>query len=458
MSIPPSSSKPTPEQIAHLWRKGNLTYKLHSGQRGIKDKIRALPTTTREVLVFCARRYGKSYLACVLAIEDCLRKPRSNVIFVGPNQKQMLEIIRLILPDIIADAPRGLVRQAKSEKRWLFSNGSQLVIAGFDTAREAVRGLRSDMIYLEESGSSNPDMYEYTLTSILFPTLMHSQGKVIHLTTPSPLIDHPLHTMTIPKTDAAGSFFKFTIQDNPLLTTEIIASEIENMGGMESSHCQRELFCAISRDENITAVPAFNKDRHVRVLNPPEDAHYWVGGDIGGVRDKTAFLLFSYDYNTHQIFVEDERIFPKQTPSKTIVKGALELEGGRELTRAVDAPGQLFIDLSIEYGYSCHLPVKLEFEHNIHRLQVAFFNNEISIHPRCKMLIASLNSGTLNKQRTDFHRSDALGHCDAIAALIYGIRHADKSIPRKKPKRGQDTFNAAPPIEDNIINEMKKLF
>lgn len=450
MSIPQAT-------IDQLWKEGKLGYKLHDVQKQIRSTIRALPGSTREALVFCSRRLGKSYLACVMAIEDCLRKPNAQVFIIGPTKIQTTDIVNGLLPLITQDAPKGLLWVTKSERKWQFANGSQLIIGGFDTALESMRGKRADTIYLEESGLASPDEFEYILRSVLFPTLMHSRGKIVHLTTPAFIIDHPLHLTTIPTTQSQGAFFKYTIRDNPLLSAEDIESEIHNLGGLDSSHCQRELFCNIVRDENITVVPQFNERNHVAELSLPDNAHYWVAGDVGGVRDKSVFLLCAYDYSTNKICVVSEAAFDPKTPTSEIVKGALAMEGGRSLYRAVDAPGQLFVDFGSVYGYSCFPPEKLHFDQNIHRLQTAFWKDEILVSPACKLLIATLNSGQLNKQRTDFNRSDSLGHCDAMAALVYALRYADKRVPPKPQGPSNDTWRPKLVAGDSKESAIKAL-
>jgi len=438
LTPPSSTSKPTPAQIESLWKQGNLSYKLHDGQKLIRRTIRALPASTREALVFCSRRYGKSFLACVLALEDCLKTPNANVLFVGPSIKQTLDIIRLLLPEILADAPKGLVIPSKSEKRWHFKNGSQLMLAGFDTAAESIRGLRANSIYLEESGSADPETFEYVIKSVLYPTLMHSRGRIVHLTTPALTIDHPLHTQTIPSTSANGAFFRYTIRDNPLITAEVIEAEIDSLGGYDSPHTKRELFCEIIKDDNIIVVPQFDDRKHVKILDSiPSDAYYWVAGDVGGVRDKSVFLLCAYDYSIDKIYIIRETVADPQTPTSEIVKRALVMEGGRQLSRFVDAPGQLFVDLSSQYNYPCFPPEKLEFEQNIHRLQTAFWKDQVLVDPSCKLLITTLRSGQLNKQKTDFSRTKDMGHCDALAALIYGLRHADRRGKQKVREAGK---------------------
>jgi hypothetical protein len=331
------------------------------------------------------------------------------------------------------------------------------MIAGFDTAREAIRGIRADSIYLEESGMADPDMYEYTINSILFPTMMHSRGKLIHLTTPAPIIDHPLHLVTIPKTQAMGAYFKFTIRDNPLISPEDIESEIYNLGGIDSSHTQRELFCNIVRDEQTTVVPQFDEKKHVGAIQVPDDAYHWVAGDIGGVRDKSVIHLCAYDHGIKKILFLDERAFDPKTPTVEIVKGAVEMEAGRKLYRAIDAPGQLFVDLASVYNYPCFPPEKLHFDQNIHRVQTAFWKDEVLVDPRCKLLIASLNSGQLNKQKTDFARSESLGHCDALASLVYGLRHADRRVPVEARKPAANVWNLQPKQSDSLVKQLSKL-
>ena len=56
-----------------------------------------------------------------------------------------------------------------------------------------------------------------------------------------------------------------------------------------------------------------------------------------------------------------------------------------------------------------------------------------------------------NKTRTDFERTDALGHMDALAAAMYGIRMNDKTNPYADYKHTPsiDRF-----VNPEIIKEM----
>jgi hypothetical protein len=78
------------------------------------------------------------------------------------------------------------------------------------------------------------------------------------------------------------------------------------------------------------------------------------------------------------------------------------------------------VDLRYKHQFECLLPHKDDFEAGINVVRLAFNQGKIIVHERCKFMIQTLRGATFNKQRTDFARSVALGHMDALAAL--GLR------------------------------------
>jgi hypothetical protein len=315
----------------------------------------------------------------------------------------------------------------------------------------------ADNIYIEESGLANPDEYQYTLKSVLLPMLMHSRGKIIHLTTPAKLPDHPLHSETLPEAQLANAFFKYSIRDNPLLSTEDIESEIESMGGINSAHTRRELFCEIFRDASQVAVPQFNEELHVLDFALPVHMHTWISGDLGGVQDKSVILKLGYDFYNAKILVIDERVYDAKTPSDVIVQGGKQLEGTERLPRYVDAPGSTIVDYSAIHGWQITLPTKIDFDAQVNRLQLWFQHNQVLVHPRCKFTIQTLRSGMLNKTRKDYLRTEALGHCDALAALSYGLQHANKTNPYPLPSQ-HNHFVPASLEQETLARNIKRMF
>ena len=446
--------------VEKLWNRGALEYKMHVAQRKIYDQLKV--TEARQVLLLISRRWGKSYLATLLAIMDCLRGEGRQVLVIGPSEKQARKIISYLINLIAEDAPRGLIKMTKSENLWTIGK-SQLLIAGFDSAIDSVRGLAFYNVYCEELGLANSDDLGYIINDVLRPTLQHSRGKLFYLTTPATSPDHALHTEILPKCEMTNSVFRYTIRDNPLLTEAQIAEEIENMGGMDSISVRRELFAEIIRDASLMAVPDF-KVSNICSEVFPDHAYSWIAGDIGGVRDKTVFLMTYYDYMRGVTVIADELVFEPNTPSSKIVELAKQMELQYKVEKAnrfVDAPGQLKIDFSSLHSYPLTQVLKGQgsFDAGLNQINVAFRSGALEIHERCKFTILSLNNGTLNKQRNDFQRSSVLGHCDAIAAVVYAYRH--RTVNNPYPVKNLDpntTMSAVRQRLSNVTHALSAIF
>jgi hypothetical protein len=107
-----------------------------------------------------------------------------------------------------------------------------------------------------------------------------------------------------------------------------------------------------------------------------------------------------------------------------------QVPGDHEHSIVADTPGQVRIDLA-KLGLYAFSPKKKQgsFEAGVNFTRTIFKRDQIEIHARCVNLIAALNYGQFNKTRTDFARTEALGHCDMIAALVYFLRHQRTDNP-----------------------------
>ena len=63
----------------------------------------------------------------------------------------------------------------------------------------------------------------------------------------------------------------------------------------------------------------------------------------------------------------------------------------------------------------------------VNSARLKFQSERIKIDPDCTYLVDCLKYGLWNEKRTEFLRSDSLGHLDALASLIYGVRIVDQS-------------------------------
>lgn len=422
----------TPEDlVAYAWRKGDLSWKLWPQQVPIYRSIRSLPKHTDPVVILCARQFGKSVLGDLLAVEDCIRNQDVAVMVVGPTIDQTVAIVNQSMQVIQKDAPEGLIRRAKAESQWYIGN-SELIVGGFDVRMASrKRGRRLYRIYIEEVVDSHPDEYEEALQSDLGPMLTHSlDASMVFLTTLPKVPDHPFITKTIPQAQLNGAFYSYTINDNKALSQQQYDACVKRAGGIGTVAFRREYLNEIVRDPTVVVVPTFIKTQHVKLYEPPTTTKWQVAIDWGGVKDKTAALLMTYDFFSDLDLVWDERVFPANTPTTEIVKACQEMERAFNIEKRVaDVAGQISVDLNQSYQYYVMSPEKSDWQASVNQMVARFAQNKVLVHPRCKFMTISLESGTLNRNKNDFERSEALGHCDGLAALMYGLRCLDRTNP-----------------------------
>jgi len=436
----PDAPKPTINDLRNwAWRNGELEWKLHAAQIIIHKQIESLPVEAKDVVLLCSRRFGKSYYGCARALMSSAksRHRRRLTRIIGPDIKQTEMIVEhhmaKLTEDLNSIGLSGFVEHIKSDKMYRVGKAG-IFLGGYDSQKDSLRGGEADEILIEESGQADPDQYIYQMKSVLKPQLLKTRGRMIHLTTPPKLEDHPFVTDTIPAAELAGAFRKFTIYDDPLATPEMIADAIRDSGGEHTRDFRREYLVEIIRDPSIVVVPDYDDLRHVSAhLKMPLRFFPHVTIDFGGVRDKTVALLHWYSFFDDVSEVWDERVFEPNTETGIIIRELLTMEKqipeGVEIRRYADMPGQLQIDLNSYHKYQVGVVAKDDWQANINNVAVRFSQNKVRIHERCKFLRQSLKSGTFNKQRNDFARSVALGHCDAIAALMYGLRMERRENP-----------------------------
>lgn len=439
----PDISAYEPALAAIAWRAGRLEWKLWPQQEPIYYGIRGLDSPVEEIVVLCARQFGKSHLGVLMALEDCLRFPDRCILIVGPTLKQTRDIVTPRMNQIRRDAPPGLIRPSKSEGKWYVGN-SELVIGGFDQNSSAQRGKTVQTIYIEEVVDSNPDDYTESMRSDLGPALTHSdRGKMIFLTTLPKIPDHPFIIDTMARAEMNGVLYSYTIDDNKALSAEQYDACVRRAGGRHTIDFRREYLNEIIRDPTIVVVPDFDPARHVRPVLPARGANVQVTIDFGGVRDLTVALLHWYDFQADKVCFGDERWFPSNTSTEAIMRDlrAMEAgvpEGSAVTSRVADLPGQLQVDLLAAHDYLVTPPPKDDWQAAINNLALGFTTDRVVVDPKCRLLVQTLKSGTFNRNRTDFERTQSLGHCDAIAAAMYGYRTQDRANPWQRHRPGGD--------------------
>ena len=434
-----------------LWLSGNLAeWKLHSAQLDIYSQILlGIANNHKEFGFTIARQFGKSYMTIIMALELCIKNPGIIVRILGPTLTSIKDIVEDNLAPIIRDAPKGLINRAKSANRYNFSNGSSLRIGTMERAHidQTARGGNAHIIFLEECAASvkSKDL-KYAIQSVINPQLLrsskkHNGGILVYITTPSPMLDHYYHTDVEPRLINKNCHWRRTVYDNPQLTQEQIKTAIERSGGEQSDSWRREYLCEVFRNESITIIPEFDANAHVKPITIPQYKKLQTVVDFGGSRDCTEAIVTFWDCDRQKLCITHEMFAKPQTPTAEMVENIKAIEAFDAfgpVRRVADMPGLISVDLNRTLQFTCEQTAKDDATSALQNVRNMFYRNEIEIDPRCIMLIKTLLNGRWNNNRTDFQRSEELGHCDAIDALIYACRNIDKIDP--KPRSTVDRF------------------
>lgn len=414
-----------------LWKAGLLDWKLWDQQVSIYHQIRRLPKNIQMAVVLCARQFGKSFLESLIAVEDCIRNPGTSVLIVGPTIKQTVDIVHQSLRNLSYDSPEGLIQRSKSESRWYIGD-SELLIGGFDINNATrIRGRTLSNIYVEELVDSNPDTYLDSMRSDLAPALTHSKnGKMIFFTTLPKIPDHPFIQDTMNQAMLDQAFYSYTIDDNKALTLEQYEACVRRSGGRNSVEFRREYLNEIVRDPSIIVVPSYSEEKHLAKVSIPSDTFWQITVDFGGVRDKTVALLHTYIYNLNKYYFHKELVWPSNTPTVTIFNDLKTWQKDFKISQVYcDAPGQIMVDLNQTFSFPVLLPPKEDWLANVNNIETSFATDQVRVNSDMKFTRLSLRSGTFNKNKTDFERTESLGHCDALAAMMYALRSQSKESP-----------------------------
>ena len=418
------------------WKRGLLEYKLDELQLRILRDVE--DNDTNKVLILSSRQIGKSFWSCCYAIKYLLSNPGSIARIVAPTLEQAYDIVEDNLAKILDDVPDGLIKRKKSTLRWDFANGSSLRLGGLKRAHvDSNRGGNASLVIYEECGFVDGKDFLYGVNSVLGPQLLRSAGREIYVSTPSANPDHPLHTHVLPECESNNSLYRYTVFDSPSISPHMIEEAVRRSGGEDTEAFKREYMAHIIRSDSFMVVP-FENSRHVANFDKPPESIWSVTIDWGGVRDRTVALVHTYDFANNKLMVWDEEHWVSNTPTPTIVEGLRDLIKRNNVkvdTVYADVPGQIAVDLNNNYDFPIVAPYKNDWLSGVNNLAAAFHADRVVIKPNCELLIRTCYAGMFNKNRTDFTRTDDLGHCDALAALMYALRSQDRSMPWQEPER-----------------------
>lgn len=417
---------------AALWRKGELSFKLHKAQLEMRDAFFNVKSDELKFIINCSRQLGKSYFLCALAIEFALKNPDAQIKYAAPTQRMVKQIIRPHFRTLLKDCPDDIRPEwFAQESRYVFKNGSQIDIAGAEAGNaDRLRGTRMHLGIVDEAGFCSD--LAYLVQDVMLPMTLTTNGRIILASTPPKTPMHPFEKYW-EQALKGGSCIRKTIFDNPLLSEKKIKQYMRECGGDHTTAWKREYLAEFIIDKESIVVPEFLDVQQdvVKEIERPKYFDAYVSLDPG-YRDLTVALFGYWDFLNASLVIEDEFILSK-TRTDILADGIKDKErllwnGQKPYFRVSDTELILIQDLSDLHGLQFHPTDKDNKLAQINELRVMVQAKRIIIHPRCKELISHLRNAVWDDTTKDtFARIEGFGHFDAVDALVYMLRNVRRN-------------------------------
>lgn len=416
--------------IRAAWERGNLVWMLRDVQRDVRSFL--YHTDAAHAVGFMHRGAGKSYLACVLAVEQCLKGPHRNIKYIGPTAKMVRLIANPHLARILETCPAHLrPRFSEADGCYKFPNGSGLYLAGAEGGgSDHLRGTDTHFAVFDEEGfATDPD---YIVESVLAPRLALVNGKVLHISSPPRTPAHPF-AARVREAEKYGALFRLPLKENKYLTDEQKERYAATMGGWDTIACRREYGCEIIMDEDYAVLPEllYAPIQHVDV-----DYRQWSPVIMCSFRSYGATTgLLAWCAPDGRIHVSDEfRLsFAYASAFRDEVEKLKTLAGDQSLPAFADIE-----DDDTGRGLEFLVPVKTsDLGRETWALRTTLGNGLLSIGPRCVNTLRHLHGAIWLKHGESFDSSgDGLqfDFCGALARVCYMYAGAqeNKSLVRSK--------------------------
>lgn len=427
--------------LRQAWITGDLSYKLRPYQRELYDffwkSIRdpGCKTAVTEI----ARRSGKSFVATLVSLEYSLRVPQAQIWFVAPSRQSLRNITAPTMAQLLVDCPPELkpVHNSQTHSYVFPSTGSTIRLGGANAgAANDMRGTSAHLAVVDEVGFV--DDPTDLVSSVLMPMTLTTAGTLLLATTPPASPAHPFIEMAL-EARARGHHFMRDVYwcGYPPEELKIIA---DSVGGTESAAWRREFLCERVVDSKLAIVPEWRKE--FVEARPDEDPlakyrHRYVALDPG-FSDLTAVLFGTYEFEKARLTIDGELMLPGHDfTTPTLADGIRKKEeqlgytksGGCYRRVADNNNLNLLADLSRVHGLAFSPTTKEDLPAMVNAMRMFVAAGRLRVHPDCRTLLATLEGGVWKSPAhigRDFARlGDSLGHCDAIAALMYLIRNLD---------------------------------
>lgn len=425
------------EAIATLWQAGqiNKLVGLHEVQNRIREQY--YQSDEHVFVLCCARRLGKSFLLTSLALEACRRFQNNQVFYIAETQKQVRQYLLPMVRQQLQSCPNALQPKFRATDNAFFfpESNMTLTILGADKGRlETARGNKAILIIVDEAAFI--DNLAYAVKSILGPMTKGPygawRGRILMASTPPVSPSHDFAEFC-QKADSRGVLCHYTIHDNPLFTPRDIQEAKDECGGESSTDYRREYLAEFVTDETRAVVPEFTREKQAQLcitdMALPAYAKSCTAVDLG-FHDLSFGVFTSYDFLAGKVVVPRAFVC-KQSNSSEIARQVAALEDGLirgHHYRVIDSTAFTTNDFNVQHQLEFNTLHKDDMHAALAHLRLLLSQGRVLFNmddDGVRQLVKHLEYAVWNKSKTSFERSEAYGHYDGVAALMYALRHLD---------------------------------
>lgn len=452
------------EVAAAAWRSGFLRHKLSPRQQGVYDDIKRqlwgeggyvpgvgkvrLNRRQRRYILKCCRRYGKTFIAAVIACELCISMPHARVYWAAQTAKQVTNMIAPAMRIVLADVPEDLRPTYNTAAGvWTWPNGAEIHVAGCEDEHKAerLRGDGADLFIFDEAGHIEPLRYAYR--SIALWMTARRMGRILMISSPAKSPGHAFTEYSNLAEAGEGGYSHRTVYQSDL-TAEDIEEIKRECGGENTADWQREGLALDVVDTERAIMPEYTQLQLELTEAVPQPRWFdpIVAMDVGWSPDMTVALFGYWHFERALLVIEHEVAISRMTTddlAEALRGRELEIWGDawnyrdrhglitadehHPYRRVSDTSLQVICDLTMLHGMVYEPTQKDDKEAAINAVRVLMREKKIRIHPRCRTLISHLKAGVWNKSHSSFDRLPGFGHFDALDALTYFVRNVDRN-------------------------------
>ena len=396
---------------------------------------------TRNIVVNCSRKIGKSVLGLFLGAEVCIANKNALVAFIAPTIDDVQEYVRQLYDVVFASCPEHLKPKLR-KTQLVFSNGSKILFRGVGkgvgTSYNNLRSFAFDLIILDEAGfSANLDEI---VDGALVSTLIPRNGNMLLLSTPPVTPDHAFKGYC-DQAEIDGAYMKLTIRDShyPLERQEKF---IKDLGGLTSHKVRREYFCEFVIDTDFQLCPEW-KPEYEREMPKTDTFKLWFKYDAldQGWTDNSVcgFATVEHAPGKPSVLVLRDEVCmksPEQTTdllAERIIAKEREVFGDMEVKKRIadNNTPSLLQDFNLRHHlYFYPVESKTYLDVMVSDVRELVKEGRVIVSPKCVQTLGCLKNGVWTKTKggargKEFSRSKTFGHYDGFAMLMYLIRSVD---------------------------------